>query len=125
MENAQLELAQWQEMQQVAESISIDAKAEELQAVLKQGFSLMKKAGAKRRVVIFTESVETQKMLQQLLSKTYNTICYNGRTDYSVIQKFKEDGEVLIFAMYCPLLLLIKTTLRMFESWNWSIRECW
>ena len=96
MENAQLELAQWQEMQQVAESISIDAKAEELQAVLKQGFSLMKKAAAKRKAVIFTESVETQKMLQQLLSKTYNTICYNGSTDYSVIQKFKEDGEVLI-----------------------------
>lgn len=96
MENAQLELTQWQEIQQVAESISIDAKAEELQAVLKQGFSLMKKAGAKQKAVIFTESVETQKMLQQLLSKTYNTICYNGSTDYSVIQKFKEDGEVLI-----------------------------
>lgn len=96
MENAQLELTQWQEMQQVAESISIDTKAEELQAVLKQGFSLMKKAGAKQKAVIFTESVETQKMLQQLLSKTYHTICYNGSTDYSVIQKFKEDGEVLI-----------------------------
>lgn len=96
MENAQDELAQWQEMQTVAEGIDQDAKATELLAVLEQGFALMKKAGAKRKVVIFTESVETQKMLQRLLSQKYSTLSYNGSTDYSIIQRFKEEGEILI-----------------------------
>lgn len=96
MGNAQDELALWREMQAVAESIPQDAKAAELLTVLKQGLALMKKVGAKRKAVIFTESVETQKMLQQLLSQEYTTLCYNGSTDYSVIRRFKEEGEVLI-----------------------------
>ena len=90
------ELAQWQEIQAVAESITQDAKATELLTVLKQGFALMKKVSAKRKAVIFTESVETQKMLQRLLSQEYTTLSYNGSTDYSVIHRFKEEGEVLI-----------------------------
>ena len=96
LENAAEELAQWQEIQAVAECISQDAKAGELLTVLKQGFSLMKKTGAGRKAVIFTESVETQKMLQNLLSGQYRTLAYNGSADYSVIRQFKEDGEVLI-----------------------------
>lgn len=96
MENTQDELVQWQEIQAVAESITQDAKATELLTVLKQGFALMKKVGAKRKAVIFTESVETQKMLQRLLSQEYTTLSYNGSTDYSVIRRFKEEGEVLI-----------------------------
>ena len=96
MENTQDELAQWQEIQAVAESITQDAKATELLTVLKQGFALMKKVSAKRKAVIFTESVETQKMLQRLLSQEYTTLSYNGSTDYSVIHRFKEEGEVLI-----------------------------
>ena len=96
MENTQDELAQWQEIQAVAESITQDAKATELLTVLKQGFALMKKVSAKRKTVIFTESVETQKMLQRLLSQEYTTLSYNGSTDYSVIHRFKEEGEVLI-----------------------------
>lgn len=96
MENTQNELAQWQEIQAVAESITQDAKATELLTVLKQGFALMKKVSAKRKAVIFTESVETQKMLQRLLSQEYTTLSYNGSTDYSVIRRFKEEGEVLI-----------------------------
>ena len=96
VENTQEELAQWQEIQAVAESITQDAKATELLTVLKQGFALMKKVSAKRKAVIFTESVETQKMLQRLLSQEYTTLSYNGSTDYSVIHRFKEEGEVLI-----------------------------
>lgn len=96
MEDAQEELAQWQEMQAVAESIPQDAKAVELLAVLKQGFSLMKKTGAKRKAVIFTESVETQKMLQRLLSPHYTALSYHGSADYSVIRRFQEEGEVLL-----------------------------
>ena len=96
LENAADELSQWQEIQTAAESIPQDAKAGELLTVLKQGFSLMKKTGAKQKAVIFTESVETQKMLQNLLSDRYRTLAYNGSADYSVIHQFKEDGEVLI-----------------------------
>lgn len=96
LENAAKELTQWQEMQTVAESISQDAKAGELLTILKQVFSMMKKTGAGRKAVIFTESVETQKMLQTLLSGQYCTLSYNCSTDYSMIQQFKEDGEVLI-----------------------------
>ena len=96
LENAAEELTQWQEIQAVAESIPQDAKAGELLTVLKQGFSLMKKTGAKQKAGIFTESVETQKMLQNLLSGRYRTLAYNGSADYSVIRQFKEDGEVLI-----------------------------
>ena len=96
LENAAEELTQWQEIQAVAESIPQDVKAGELLTVLKQGFSLMKKTGAKQKAVIFTESVETQKMLQNLLSGRYRTLAYNGSADYSVIRQFKEDGEVLI-----------------------------
>ena len=96
LESAANELRQWQEIQTAAESIPQDAKAGELLTVLKQGFSLMKKTGAKQKAVIFTESVETQKMLQNLLSDRYRTLAYNGSADYSVIRQFKEDGEVLI-----------------------------
>ena len=96
LENAADELSQWQEIQTAAESIPQDAKAGELLTVLKQGFSLMKKTGAKQKAFIFTESVETQKMLLDLLSGQYRTLAYNGSADYSVIRRFKEDGEVLI-----------------------------
>ena len=76
LENAADELSQWQEIQTAAESIPQDAKAGELLTVLKQGFSLMKKTGAKQKAVIFTESVETQKMLQNLLSDRYLSLIH-------------------------------------------------
>lgn len=95
-ENAQEEILQWRRMQAAAKEIKQDAKAKELLIALKQGFVLMKKCGAKKKAVIFTESVETQKMLYRLLCQSYKTICYNGSTDYSVIRQFKQDGEVLI-----------------------------
>lgn len=96
MSNAQDELAEWRQMQTVAESIPMDTKAKQLLIALKSGFALMKKCGAKKKAVIFTESVETQKMLYRLLCQIYKTICYNGSMDYSVIRQFKQDGEVLI-----------------------------
>lgn len=96
MSNAQDELAEWRQMQTVAESIPMDAKAKQLLIALKNGFALMKKSGAKKKAVIFTESVETQKMLIFLLSDKYKTCLYNGGSDYSSIQKFKTSGEILI-----------------------------
>lgn len=96
MPDAQDELAEWRKMQTVAEGITKDAKAKQLLIALKNGFALMKKSGARKKAVIFTESVETQKMLSALLSPKYKTCIYNGSADYSAIQKFKTDGEILL-----------------------------
>ena len=96
MPDAQDELAEWRQMQTVAEGITKDAKANQLLIALKNGFALMKKSGARKKAVIFTESIETQKMLSALLSPKYKTCVYNSSTDYSAIQKFKTDGEILL-----------------------------
>lgn len=94
--DAQDELAEWRQMQTVAECIPQDAKAKQLLIALKNGFALIKKSGAKKKTVIFTESVETQKLLISLLSDKYKTCIYNGSSDYSAIQDFKTDGEILL-----------------------------
>lgn len=94
--NAEEEIAQLQSVLDACQSIPMDTKAKELLKVLDKGFYLMKKAGAAKKAVIFTESVETQKMLYALLSKKYKAVIYNGSADYSAIQQFKRDGEILI-----------------------------
>ena len=96
MPDAQDEIAKWRKMQAVAQSIPMDAKAKQLLIALKSGFALMKKSDAKKKAVIFTESIETQKMLTALLSDKYKTCVYNGGTDYSAILKFKTSGEILL-----------------------------
>ena len=96
MPNAEEEIAQLQSVLDACQSIPVDTKATELLKVLDKGFSLMKKAGAAKKAVVFTESVETQKMLYTLLSKKYKAVVYNGSADYSAIRQFKQDCEVLI-----------------------------
>lgn len=96
MPDAQDELAQWRKIQETANAIHQDSKAKSLLSALKSGFSLMKKCGANRKAVIFTESVETQKMLNELLRDRYLTSVYNGGADYSAIRAFKDGGEILI-----------------------------
>lgn len=90
------ELEEWRKIQTSAESISSDSKAKALLTALKNGFTLMKKSGAKRKAVIFTESMETQKMLSALLCDKYKTFVYNGSADYGAIRAFKSEGEILI-----------------------------
>lgn len=94
--NAKDEMSEWKKMQLAAEEVRQDAKAKQLLAALKKGFALLKSRGAKKKAVIFTQSIETQKMLQKLLSKQYRTLCYNGSADYSVINEFRQEAEVLI-----------------------------
>jgi SNF2 family DNA or RNA helicase len=96
MPDVQDELTQWREMQSAAEEVKQDTKATKLLTTLQRGFVLMKKCGANKKAVIFTESVETQKMLYALLSGKYKTLQYNGSTDYSAIYEFKEAGEILL-----------------------------
>lgn len=96
MPDALEELDEWRRIQAAAEEVGRDAKADRLLCALQGGFALMKNCGANRKAVIFTESVETQKMLAELLQNRYKTLLYNGSKDYTVIQQFKESGEVLI-----------------------------
>lgn len=98
MPDVQDELARWRKIQETANTICQDSKAKALLSVLKSGFSLMKKCGANKKAVIFTESVETQKMLYELLRDHYKTFVYNGSSDYSSIRGFRDSGEILISA---------------------------
>jgi len=94
--NAQAELAQWRQMEAAAAEIKQDAKAVELLDALRFGFAAMKKRGAAKKAVIFTESAETQKMLHWLLKDKYQTFLYHVGVGHTAIRQFKESGEVLI-----------------------------
>ncbi len=96
MEQAQDEIAELQTILDICNTIQTDTKAKELLRVLEKGFSLLRKSGAPKKAVVFTESVETQKMLLALIGAKYKTVVYNGTADYSAIRQFKQDGEVLI-----------------------------
>lgn len=78
------------------DAVPMDSKAQALLTVLERAFVLMKRRGAARKAVVFTESVETQRMLKKILSEKYKTVLYNGGADYSVIQEFKESAEILV-----------------------------
>lgn len=96
MPNAQTELDQLREMETAALEVEQDAKAAALLRVLELGFAALKRRNAAKKAVIFTESVETQRMLFRLLEGKYRTLVYRGGVDYSAIQGFKGDGEVLL-----------------------------
>lgn len=96
MADAKEELAQWQNMKQLAEAVKQDSKEKELLLALKKGFAVLKKYGANQKVVIFTESVATLKQLYKSLSQQYVTYTYYGGSDYTALENFKCDGEILI-----------------------------
>ena len=96
MPDAETEIAEVREILSACDQVRQDAKVGELLRVLRQGFSLLKKRGAAKKAVIFTESVETQKMLFDVVSKSYQTVLYNGSTGYAAIEAFQADAEVLI-----------------------------
>lgn len=90
------EIYELEEMQKIARHIIQDTKTTKLLEVLNKAFKLLKKVGAAQKVLIFTESVATQSYLYRILSKQYSTAIYNGNTDYSAIQRFKEDVQILL-----------------------------
>lgn len=94
--NAADELNELRKMESLAESIETDEKAKLLLKYLNKIMPLLRKVGANKKAVIFTESVETQKMLYKLLSDKYKICVYNGNSDYNAIQKFKTEGEILL-----------------------------
>ena len=94
--DAEDELNEFREMESLAESIGTDEKAKLLLKYLNKIMPLLRKVGAGKKAVIFTESVETQKVLYGFLKEKYDTQVYNGSADYSAIRAFKERGEILL-----------------------------
>lgn len=94
--NAEDELSELRKMESLAESIKTDEKAKLLLKWLAKIMPLLRKLGANKKAVIFTESVETQKVLYGLLKEKYQTMVYNGSANYSAIKAFKEHGEILL-----------------------------
>jgi hypothetical protein len=73
-------------------------KGQSLLKALKVAFAGLKKAGANRKAIIFTENRATLGFLHQLLEDTYKVLAFDGSKsgDYSVIQKFEQEAEILI-----------------------------
>ena len=90
------ELNELEEIVQAAELVTIDTKGKLLIESIGKMFPILKKCKANRKAVIFTESVATQKYLNELLGDKYKTNLYNGTTDYMEIENFKKEGEILI-----------------------------
>jgi hypothetical protein len=73
-------------------------KAQALLRALKVTFAELKKKGANRKAIIFTESLATLGFLHNLLSEAYKVLAFNGSksSDYSVIQKFEAEADILL-----------------------------
>ena len=91
------------ELVQIAElSATIEpnatAKGQALLDALKTAFAELKKLGANRKAIIFTESLSTLGFLHLLLSEKYKTVVFDGSksTDYEIIDKFESEAEILI-----------------------------
>lgn len=94
--NVEDELNEFREMESLAESIETDEKTKLLLKYLNKILPILRRLGANKKAVIFTESVETQKYLYGFLKEKYKTQIYNGSADYSAIKEFKEHGEILL-----------------------------
>ena len=102
IEKLDAEIAQIEEILELAKSIQEDTKTTELLKALKLGFDEMEKMGAQRKALIFTESRRTQKYLFEYLSNHgyENKIVqfYGGnrlkRND--LIKEFKNQAEIMI-----------------------------
>ena len=73
-------------------------KGKALLKALKLAFTELKRRGAKRKVIIFTEYRATLGFLFKLLSDEYKTLAFDGSksSDYTVIQRFESEAEILI-----------------------------
>jgi ERCC4-related helicase len=66
-------------MLKLAQAIKKDAKSAQLVKVLKAAFPEMRKLGANKKALVFTESRDTQKYIAQYLSDSgFSVLTYNG-----------------------------------------------
>jgi len=87
------------EMQKLTADITVNAKGQELLKALKRGFGELKKRGANRKVLIFTENRTTQGYLAKLLTSAgYNTLTYSGdkSRDCDIIKDFEAKADILV-----------------------------
>lgn len=96
MPDAETETAELRGVLAACDAVTLDTKARLLLDALERAFILMKRRGISRKAVIFTESVETQKMLEAVLSPKYKTVSYNGSSGYAAVAAFQKDAEILI-----------------------------
>ena len=86
----------------LTDGIKDNAKGVELLNALKKGFTEMRRLGAKKKVLIFTENRETQKYLYALLNDKGGykgkVLMFNGdhSRDYTVMERFASDATILI-----------------------------
>ena len=93
---AEAEILEFEEMLSAAGEIKTDYKIKLLIDSLEPLFKFLKKVGANRKAVIFTENRETQNYLTQNLMDKYKVSVYNGSKDYKAIAEFKTDCEIII-----------------------------
>ncbi len=93
---AEAEILEFEEMLSAAGEIKTDYKLKLLIDSLEPLFKFLKKVGANRKAVIFTENRETQNYLTENLKDKYKVSVYNGSKDYKAIAEFKTDSEIII-----------------------------
>lgn len=83
----------------LARIIKKDAKAVELVRALKAAFPEIRKLGANKKALIFTESRDTQKYIAEYLtSKGFDVLTYSGDNtrEYEIIDKFQSKAQILV-----------------------------
>ncbi len=86
-------------MLELARSITKDAKAAELVRALKAAFPEIRKLGANKKALIFTESRDTQKYIAEYLTASgFDVLTYNGdkTREYEIIDKFQTGAQILV-----------------------------
>ena len=98
IENCNEELEKLKTMLEFTKSIKSSDKTKQLQLILKNGFNSLKKVGANKKAIIFTESKATQQYLYNVLNGKYKVLVFNGDNsrDYKVIDDFKRKFDILI-----------------------------
>lgn len=95
------EMAQVRQMLSLSKSKKENSKGTELLIALKEGFAKLKKLGANKKALIFTENRAAQKYLYKLLNKGEykgKVLLFNGdhSRDYGIMTRFKNDATILI-----------------------------
>ena len=98
IENCNEELQKLKDILELTKNIKSSDKAKQLQLIIKNVFSSLKKVGANKKVIIFTESKITQQYLYNILSIKYNVLMFNGDNsrEYSIIDNFRRKFDILI-----------------------------
>jgi len=87
------------EMLKLSETVDINAKGQELVKALKKAFPELKKRGANRKALIFTEDRETQAYLIRILeAEGYAVLEHNGTKsrDYGIMRQFENEADIMV-----------------------------